>query len=123
MTLVIKNLRGTEEVLTKTAGENQMNPAMDDGLFNVGLYAGKDNHGVVCGGQAMHPDATLADLQPACNVADYENTVQIPVYGNNNQYVTLKSGEEFTVETASDAETLFYKQMANDLLTVTEKGE
>lgn len=79
-------------------------PAIETNLFNTGLAA-------VATGEALHPAAVLEDCLPTLNTGDYAGTVQVPVYGNSNQYVTLKSGEEMTVTVHSDAEAVFYLAM------------
>lgn len=79
-------------------------PAIETNLFNTGLDA-------VATGEALHPAAVLEDCLPALNTGDYAGTIQIPVYGNNNQYFTLKSGQEMTVTVHSDAEAMFYLAM------------
>lgn len=79
-------------------------PAIETDLFNTGLAA-------VATGEALHPTAVLEDCLPVLNTADHAGTIQIPIYGNYNQYFTLKAGEEMTVTVHSDAEAMFYLGM------------
>ena len=79
-------------------------PSIETNLFNTGLAA-------VATGEALHPTAVLEDCLPTLNTEEYAGTVQIPVYGNCNQYFTLKAGEEMTVTVNSDAEAMFYLAM------------
>lgn len=82
-------------------------PAIETNLFNTGLAA-------VETGESLHPAAVLEDCLPVLNTEEFAGTIQIPVYGNNNQYFTLKAGEEMTVTVHSDAEALFYLGMHKD---------
>lgn len=82
-------------------------------LWNTGLEAEAT-------GESLHPSAALEDCLPVLNTEDYAGTIQIPIYGNRNQYYTLKSGESIKVTATTDAEVIFYTQMAEEgVLKVT----
>lgn len=75
-------------------------------LWNTGLEAA-----CPCGTGEAQQSVLLGDLLPACNTKEFAGTVQIPVFGNNNQYFTLKAGQEIQVTCHTDAEALFYLAM------------
>ena len=97
-TLTIKNLKKL--------------PSHQTALWETGLQAVQD-------ATALAAD-TLEDHLPPCNTKEYEGTIEIPVYGNRNQYILLKSGETATINTSSDAELAFYLAMREEgILEVT----
>lgn len=100
-TLYIKNLKA------EIAEDAKVN------LWNTGLEAART-------GDSLQP-VELQDLLPPCNTKEFAGTIEIPVYGNNNQYLRLAAGEEIAVKCASDAECAFYLAMNKEgILRVAE---
>lgn len=86
-------------------------------LWETGLKAVQD-------ATALRDDAVLEDCIPECNTKEFEGTIEIPVYGNNNQYIRLSAGEEKTIVIGeTEAEKQFYLAMASDTLAVEPDTE
>lgn len=104
-TLVIKNLK-----TAVPADEAKVN------LWNTGLEAA-----CPCGTGDAQQAVLLNDLLPTCNTEEYAGTVEVPIYGNCNQYHRIPAEGELEVTCGTDAEMHFYLAMASETLSVEEK--